>query len=70
MLIYRLETPSQAVVILPFTLPTYLLGLSSKIHTKPNQNFHLIDIKFIEDYKQLKYVYITQGMLHEERKKI
>lgn len=53
--------------IYPANIP---VGTIHKIHTKPNQNFHLIDIKFIEDYKQLKYVYITQGMLHEEQKNL
>ena len=30
-----IETPSQVVVILPFTLPTYLLGLSRKFILNP-----------------------------------
>ena len=43
-----------------------LIGTISKINTKPHKNFHQIDIQFLEDFKQLKYVSITQGALSNE----
>ena len=49
--------------IYPADIP---IGTISRINTKPHKNFHQIDIQFLEDFKQLKYVYITEGVLSNE----
>ena len=49
--------------IYPADIP---IGTISRINTKSNKNFHQIDIQFLEDFKQLKYVYITEGALSIE----
>ena len=53
--------------IYPAEIP---IGTISEINTKPNKNFHKIEIKFLEDFKKLKYVYITKGALSKEIKKL
>ena len=53
--------------IYPADIP---IGTISKINTKPHKNFHQIDIQFLEDFKQLKYVYITEGVLSNEVKEL
>lgn len=53
--------------IYPANIP---IGTISKINTKPHKNFHQIDIQFLEDFKQLKYVYITQGVLNKEMQQL
>lgn len=53
--------------IYPADIP---IGTISRINTKKNKNFHLIDIQFLEDFKQLKYVYITEGVLSSEVKEL
>ena len=53
--------------IYPADIP---IGTISRIYTKKNKNFHLIDIQFLEDFKQLKYVYITEGVLSSEVKEL
>ena len=49
--------------IYPADIP---IGTICRINTKPHKNFHQIDLLFLEDFKQLKYVYITKGFLSSE----
>lgn len=53
--------------IYPANIP---IGTISEINTKPHKNFHQINIQFLEDFKQLKYVYITQGLLNKEMQQL
>jgi rod shape-determining protein MreC len=43
------------------------IGLVQEINTKPNSKFHELDITFIEDFKQLKLVYICKSNFQEEK---
>ena len=46
------------------------IGIISKINTKPNTKFHDLEIIFLEDFKQLKHVYITKGKFNAEQNKL
>ena len=50
--------------IFPTQIP---VGIISAINTKPNKNFHELELTFLEDFKKLKYVYITQSTLDTEQ---
>jgi rod shape-determining protein MreC len=43
------------------------IGTISKITTNENENFHKVEILFIEDFKELKYVNICHSLLEEEK---
>lgn len=43
------------------------VGVISKIKTNENQNFHEIEILFIEDFKELKYVNVCHSLLEKEK---
>jgi rod shape-determining protein MreC len=43
------------------------IGLINKIKTNQNENFHEIEITFLEDFKQLKYVNVCNSLLKEEK---
>ncbi len=46
------------------------IGTISKVKTKPNDNFHRIEIRFIENFKELNYVEICKLILAEEKYKL
>lgn len=50
--------------IFPTQIP---VGVISAVNTKPSKNFHDLELTFLEDFKQLKYVYITQSALNTEQ---
>ncbi len=50
--------------IFPTQIP---VGIISAINTKPNKNFHELELTFLEDFNKLKYVYITQSTLDTEQ---
>lgn len=43
------------------------IGTISKIKTNENENFHEVEIIFIEDFKELKYVNICNSLLEQEK---
>jgi rod shape-determining protein MreC len=43
------------------------IGVINKIKTRENQNFHEVEIIFIEDFKELKYVNICNSLLEKEK---
>jgi len=50
------------------TYPTEIsIGTIKKIKTKSNDNFHEIEIQFIENFKELKYVEICKLKLSDEK---
>lgn len=53
--------------IFPTQIP---IGTISAINTKSNKNFHELELTFLEDFKQLKYVYITEGALDKEQNEL
>ena len=44
------------------------IGIISRIKTKPNKNFHEIKIKFLEDFKKIKYVNLNELVFKNELK--
>jgi len=44
------------------------IGIISHIKTKPNKNFHEIKIKFLEDFKKIKYVNLNELVFKNELK--
>jgi len=44
------------------------IGTISKIKTNEHENFHEVEIIFIEDFKELKYVHICHSLLEQEKK--
>lgn len=53
------------------TFPTQIpVGVISAVNTKANKNFHDLELTFLEDFKQLKYVYIAEGSLNEEQNEL
>lgn len=50
--------------IFPKQIP---IGTISKITTNENENFHEVEIIFIEDFKELKYVNVCHSLLKEQK---